>query len=205
MQKSSRARAIRMLLIFAAISALLWPAASEIGYYLASHSPDHGPASGVLIFVGIVVPILVVSMIFAGLALYVLSRSFRLLYGVVEILAGIGIVAYTFTTSLQQMMVHGALLPNIVQIAVALYFFAQGLEDTAASLQPGTRWREYWDRVFRPPARGRPVSQHTYVRLSGGSGILSRPPAFVIHASEKMTAPWTSTYWTDNRSSRRVS
>jgi hypothetical protein len=40
-------------------------------------------------FLGVVLPILTLSMVFAGLGLYVLSRSFRLLYGLVQITAGI--------------------------------------------------------------------------------------------------------------------
>jgi hypothetical protein len=41
-----------------------------------------------------------------------------------------------------------SVLPNVVQIAIALYFLVQGLEHTSAGQRPGTLGRKCWDKIF---------------------------------------------------------
>ena len=88
-------------------------------------------------------------MVVLGVALYVLSRTFPLLFGLIEILVGVGGVIYTFYTSLQGLNKGGyEMLPDPIQIAVAIYFLVQGLKDTSDAFDPGARTRRVWDKIF---------------------------------------------------------
>jgi hypothetical protein len=98
----------------------------------------------------------VVSLLFAGTALYVLRRAFRLVYGLVEIAAAIGIVSITFIRALE-------LLPALIdwkqfdplasagtflQLAAALYVFVRGLDNVEKGLKPEWLVYGWWNALF---------------------------------------------------------
>lgn len=153
MKHSTKLRAFIMLVIFAGIATVIWPATGQLARYIMRPG-DIGDAA--IVADAIIIPSLGISIIFAGLALYVLSRSFRFAFGLLEIGVGIGTVMYTFKTSILNMDFPGpdtsstdkSLLSNVVQIAIALYFFVQGLEDTSSRLRPDTWARKSWDKLF---------------------------------------------------------
>lgn len=115
---------------------------------------------------------LTVSLLFAGVALYALRRSFRLLYGAVEIAIAIVVIYISFKASALIIDSLGAQvvirvfgneqsvrLPptsqeyerafsSILQVAAALYILVRGLDNISAGLPTGSRAQVLWDRIF---------------------------------------------------------
>jgi len=76
-----------------------------------------------------------------------LRRSFRRLYGTIEILIGLYLIIQARAAIVTE-LVDLAIIPVMVQIAVALYVLVRGLDNISTSLQSGTKFRTYWDRIF---------------------------------------------------------
>jgi len=151
---------LQSLALFAVISVGLWKAAIPTALLIDSflYPQPHDPLEGISTLIRYVVWVWTASLVFAAVALYELRRSFRLLYGLIEIVAAVALIYLTFkgASSLANLQLQRApterdyemAFSNVLQIAAAMYVFVRGLDNTSAGLRPGSRARMWWDRVF---------------------------------------------------------
>jgi len=145
-----------MILIFAGTSLALWLGSRKIAGFLAFLFGSPGVPNAVFppnffLTIFLISTCYVLSLVFAGMALYILRRSFRLIYGVAEIFAAIGLMFVSMYNALGVLLEHSLVevtaVSSLLQIAAALYVFVRGMDNTSIALH-GTRARSIWDKVF---------------------------------------------------------
>jgi hypothetical protein len=151
---------LQSLALFAVISVGLWQAALPtvvlIDRFL--YPQPHDPLEGISVLFRYVLWLWTASLVFAAVALYELRRSFRVLYGLIEIVAAVALIYLTFkaSSSIENLRLkrvptesdYEMAFSSVLQIAAALYVFVRGLDNTSAGLRPGSRARMWWDRIF---------------------------------------------------------
>jgi uncharacterized membrane protein YhaH (DUF805 family) len=89
---------------------------------------------GVLLFMAL-------CLLVSGVSLYVMRRSHRLLYGVIEIVGAVVLVWVTFFRAFQT-----ASLDDELKLAAAIYVFVRGMDNIGEGLS--AKRKAVWDRYF---------------------------------------------------------
>jgi hypothetical protein len=120
------------------------------GWFLTERFPSFEGSVWVLLFAW------VTGFIFVGIGLYVVRRGARLIYGVLETMAGIGAIVAALINSIrifatkpeENLFIGQNRFIAVFLVAAAIYVLVRGLDNIGEGLADGSPAQRRWNTIF---------------------------------------------------------